>query len=129
MFICWILFVRAAFDIQYFESYVRPWIAFVLVSAVPFIIISICNALIVIALARRRHIFNRHFSSHVASAIVMITNHKMMSNDHVIQVTAMSLAASGSFLLCTAPSIILLAGKVTWNQPPGQNRSYEVCLF
>jgi hypothetical protein len=115
--------------VQHFESYVRPWIAFVLISAVPFIIMSIANAVIVIELVRRRRRFSRHLSAHVAAAVLMMASRKSLLNDHVIQITAMSLAASGSFLLCTAPSIILLAGKVTWNQPPGKNNSYEVAYI
>jgi hypothetical protein len=42
------------------------------------------------------------------------------------QMAAMCVAASGLFLVCTAPTIVMLIGKPYWNVPSGGNAAYEV---
>jgi len=104
---------------QEFEQFVRPWLAFVLVSAVPFAVIAICNSLIVGALvARRRQ------AIHAASSSSGHAGDKQF-----VQLAVMCVAASGLFLLCSLPSIILLIGKPYWNVPYGKNPGYQVCLL
>jgi hypothetical protein len=47
-------------NFAYFEAYVRPWIAFVTVSAIPFFTLLICNAMIVRALLASERIRKTH---------------------------------------------------------------------
>ena len=103
--------------VQHFESYVRPWLAFALVSAVPFVLIAVCNALIVFALLlRRRKAIGKQSSSSRKDRLF-------------VQLTALCLAASGLFLVCSLPSIVLLIGKPYWNVPKGKNPAYQVCSY
>jgi len=100
--------------VQYFEMFVRPWLAFTLVSAIPFIVIAVSNSLIIRALVVRRRQMtasSRPSSSH---------------EKHFVQVAVMCVAASGLFLVCSLPSIILLIGKPFWDVPKGENPAYQV---
>jgi len=88
---------------------------------IPFIVIVFANAIIIISLARhsRRLLNIRHLAM----------NGRTVPDDQLRQVTLMCLATSAVFLLCTAPGIILLIGKVNWSLPNGANVSYGVCSF
>ncbi len=88
-------------EIKYFEFYVRPWIAFSLVSLVPFLVILVCNVFIIRALLEVKRL--RHEQA------IMSQNDKTL-----VQMTTMCLSASFCFLICVAPSIIILIGKPYW---------------
>ncbi len=94
-----------------FENYVRPWIAFALVSLVPFLIISVCNAGIIRALV----IAKRRMRDSVGENARALT-----------QTTAMCLSASFTFLVLIAPSIVLLIGKPYWTSYDNPNPSYDI---
>ena len=103
--------------VQNFEMFIRPWVAFALVSIGPFIVIGVCNTLIIVALVlRRRAMKHIRRSSSTGSS----------GEQQLVQMAAMCVAASTLFLVCTAPSIVILIGKPYWNQPPGSNAAYEV---
>lgn len=99
---------------SYFEQFVRPWLAFALVTAAPFLLIAVCNSLIVVALVRRRHKMSARLSA------------VSQNEQHLIQLTVMCVAASALFLVCTLPSILMLIGKPYWNVPKGKNPAYQV---
>lgn len=90
---------------EYFEDFVRPWIAFVVVSLLPFCLILLCNVCIIRALLSVRRLRAEH-------SIVST------SDKSLIQMTAMCLSASFCFLVCITPSILLLIGKPYWKNAP-----------
>lgn len=96
---------------KHFETFVRPWIAFSLVSVLPFIIIVTCNLLIILSLVNVRR-------AREGRLLVRSSHEK-----HIVQMTAMCLSASFCFLVCVTPSIILLIGKPYWAK---DNPSYDV---
>ena len=81
-----------------FEFYVRPWIAFTLVSALPFIVIVFCNILIVRALVKVRKMRKNKATVSKSDRIL-------------VQMTLMCLAACFCFLVCITPSILLSISK------------------
>jgi len=84
---------------EYFENFVRPWVVFTVVYFVPFSIIAVCNIFIVQALFVVRR-------EHRDRAIVTSSSERSM-----IQMTLMCLSASLAFIVCIAPSIVLLIGR------------------
>ncbi|KAK2148109.1 hypothetical protein LSH36_515g01063 [Paralvinella palmiformis] len=84
-----------------FELFVRPWIAISLVSFIPFAVILVCNVFIIRALLAVRRL---HHEQAIAS----------QSDRTLIQMTIMCLSASFAFLVCVAPSIVLLIGRPYW---------------
>jgi len=102
---------------QYFEMYVRPWIAFALVSAAPFIVIAVCNTLIIVALVMRR----RAMSNVRQSASAGVKKEKQF-----VQMAIMCVAASMLFLVCILPTIVILIGRPRWSKQMN-NSSYQVC--
>ena len=106
-------------SVQNFEVYVRPWLAFTLVSAVPFVVIAVCNSLIIAALVVQRRKLKL-----IRSSVQTPSSH---NDKHFVQLAVMCVAASGLFLLCSLPSILLLIGKPNWNVPKGKNPAYQVC--
>lgn len=88
-----------------FEDFVRPWIAFVVVSLLPFCVILLCNVCIIRTLMSVRRLRAEH-------SIVSTTDKSL------VQMTAMCLSASFCFLVCITPSIILLIGKPNWKNAP-----------
>lgn len=98
-------------EYKYFEKYVRPWIAFSLVTALPFIIILLCNICIIRTLIQAKKL---HSSQQVQ------TNKEKT----YMQMTVMCLSASFAFLLCIAPSIVILIGKPYWAKE--RNRAYDI---
>jgi hypothetical protein len=85
----------------YFERYVRGWIAISLVSLIPFMVILVCNVFIIRALLQVRRLRKEQA---IAS----------QSDKTLIQMTVMCLSASFAFLVCVAPSIVLLIGRPYW---------------
>lgn len=105
----------------YFEQHVRPWLAFVLVSALPFIVISVCNCLIIYALLRA----HRQRTVALQRSATMTDNDKpedtsaqaqpMQSRRAVFtQTSLMCIAASLAFVICVTPSIVLTMGRHSW---------------
>jgi len=94
---------------------VRPWLAFAVVSAGPFVLIAVCNSLIVLSLVVRRRATLQRLSS--------CSSHE---HHHFTQLSVMCVAASALFLVCSLPSIVLLIGKPYWNVPKGHNNAYQV---
>lgn len=99
---------------KYFEAFVRPWIAFSLVSLLPFAIILMLNLLIVRSMIEVKRTRAEH---------LLVTKSQ---DRHIFQMTAMCLSASFSFLVCVTPSMILLIGKPYWNQRGVENQAYEI---
>lgn len=85
-----------------FEEYIRPWIAFALISAVPFIVIIVCNIMIIRALIESKE---------------ATSGNKIQSKKETTykQMTMMCLSASFAFLVFITPSIVLLIGKPYWD--------------
>ena len=100
-------------EYRYFHWYVRPWIAFTVIMAAPFCIILLCNCLIVRTLvhAQRRRVSQTQASSNTSAAF--------------IQTTLMCLSVSFCFLVCIAPSIVLLIGKPYWTIAK-RNPAYDI---
>ncbi len=88
-------------EMEYFEFYVRPWIVFSLVSLIPFVVILVCNVFIIRALLEMKRLHHKQ--------AIMSQNNKTL-----LQMAAMCLSASFCFLICVAPSIIILIGKPYW---------------
>ena len=84
-----------------FEKYIRPWIVFTLISLIPFIVILVCNTMIIRALI---HSKKQHRTQNIQAN----------QDRHYWQLSLMCLSASFAFLLCITPSIVLLIGKPYW---------------
>lgn len=95
---------------RYFEFYIRPWIAFALVNAVPFVALLVFNIAIIkyLAIAMRARRSN--------------TEGQNASDKGFTQTVAMCLSASFTFLICMTPSMVLLIGRPYWsNNNPAYN--------
>ncbi len=88
----------------HFESYVRPWIAFVAVSVIPFLAILTFNVGIVRKLIRTRPVGSSP------------SPRRGRVERQFSQATIMCLSASFMFLLTITPSIVLLIGKPYWTK-------------
>ena len=88
----------------HFESYIRPWIAFVAVSIIPFIAILTFNIGIVRKLIKTRPVGNSP------------SPRKGAVERQFSQATIMCLSASFMFLITITPSIVLLIGKPYWTK-------------
>ena len=86
---------------EYFEAYVRPWIAFSVVNVAPLIIILICNAVIVRVLIRYH---DRQRKNTILSNV----------ERNFRQTTVMCLAVSVVFFVCVTPYFALLIGRPYW---------------
>lgn len=96
----------------HFEKFVRPWIVFTLVTLLPIAVILVCNILVIRVLARSRTIR--------ASVGGGRTGHNQKKRRSRMT-TMMCLAASFSFIVFTAPSIILVV-----LQPYYSGDSYDI---
>ncbi len=94
-----------------FERFIRPWIAFALISAIPFFVIILCNTGIIrtLIMARRQNLGHKKQSS--------------KQDKTYMQLTFMCLSASFAFLFFITPSIVLLIGKPYWSQ---NNDAYAI---
>lgn len=97
-----------------FEYYVRPWIVFGFIMAAPFCIVLLLNCLIVNNLLHSQRMRAGSASS------AMIRNHSFR------QTTIMCLSISFTFLVCIAPSIVLIIGRPYWKFPGKQNTAYNI---
>lgn len=96
-----------------FEALYRPWMALALISIIPFVILLICNCVMIWTLTRSR--------------FVQMRKTETPANDKAKtfkQTTMMCLSVSFVFLLCVIPSIVVLIGKPHWTKYP--NYAYEV---
>ena len=105
----------------YFEQHVRPWLAFVLVSALPFIIISVCNCLIIYALLRahrKRTVALQHSAMTTDNDKPEDTSAQAQPTESrravFTQTSLMCIAASVAFVVCVTPSIVLTMGRHSW---------------
>lgn len=117
-----------------FEKYVRPWIAFVFVSLIPFISIIVFNASIVHNLlkskksrpdafsGRRSTVMSNKSSIYSGRDTIRSKEEsgqtKKNSGRSVYQTTAMCLSVSFAFLIFIAPSIVIHIGKPYWKKNP-----------
>ena len=92
---------------EFFLDYVRPWLAFALVMAAPFALILFFNCMIVHSLIKSQRLRNKTAPS--------VTGSKPpASTSGFRHTTFMCLGISIAFLICIAPSIVLLIGKPYW---------------
>ena len=97
---------------SYFLDYVRPWIAFTLVNALPFIIILFFNCAIVHSLIRAQKVRN----AATTTAPTGTGARPSLSGSSFRQTTFMCLGISFAFLVCITPSIVVLIGKPYWKR-------------
>ena len=99
-----------------FLDYVRPWIAFTLIMAIPFILILIFNCMIVYSLIKAQWLRNKAAAIPASTTPSSATGSKnpMSAGTSFRQTTLMCLSISFAFLICIAPSIVLLIGKPYW---------------
>ncbi len=100
-----------------FESYVRPWIAFVSVSVIPFVAILAFNVGIVQTLIKA--------TQPIGNSPGPNQTKKSNTDKQFSQTTIMCLSASFLFLFTITPSIVLLIGKPYWTTPDHDYRKYE----
>ena len=86
---------------EYFEAYVRPWIAFAVVNVAPLIVILMCNAVIVRVLVRYH---DRQRKNTILSNV----------ERNFRQTTVMCLAVSVVFFVCVTPYFGLLIVRPYW---------------
>jgi len=107
---------------HFFLQFVRPWIAFTLIVAVPFILILFFNCMIVHVLIKS----HRLRKAAVATPTPTETeNGPSLSSFGFRQTTFMCLGISFAFLVCVSPSIVLLIGKPYWQRD--YNNTKAVC--
>jgi len=97
-------------EYHFFLQYVRPWIVFVVITAVPFLLILCFNCTIVHALIRAQ----RLRSAAVATPTGTGSKPPTPAASGFRQTTFMCLGISFAFLVCVSPSIVLLIGKPYW---------------
>ncbi len=90
---------------RHFETYVRPWIAFVFVSLSPFLAILVFNISIVAKLIKTQRPTENSPSQTTANKSIMDK-----------QITIMCLSASFMFLATMTPTFTLLIGKPYWSK-------------
>jgi hypothetical protein len=98
-----------------YEQFVRPWLAFVFVSVLPFCVILFCNLMIIHTLLQKRRL------SRSTMAQLVIRQHHSLSQSKkatFTQTTLMCLSASLAFVVCVTPSIVLTIGRVHWIDGP-----------
>ena len=109
----------------YFEQHVRPWLAFALVGVLPFVIISVCNFLIIVALFRAHRL--RSATLQRSGSTMTQDNDRdkpqeksAQSRSGVFpQTSLMCIAASLAFVVCVTPSIVLTIGRHRWKDAGG----------
>jgi len=95
-------------EYRIFLNYVRPWLVLVLVMALPFVLILIFNCLIVRGLVRAQRVRAESIPACSEAA------GSSRSGSNLRQTAFMCLGISLAFLICIAPSIVLLIGKPYW---------------
>jgi hypothetical protein len=95
----------------FFEKFVRPWIAAVCVSLLPFTILLVCNILIIVQLMNAQRMRAAAQSS---------------SEKGFRQTIVMCLSISFVFLFTTLPSIVLVIGRPYWKPSDDPVPRYDV---
>ena len=110
-----------------FEKFIRPWIAFTLVSVLPFTVILLGNVAIIRALLTVRRVRAEHSLTAVVASTTAAVAASAAADKSLLQMTAMCMSASFCFLACITPSIVLLIGKPYWaSAPASANPVYDV---
>ena len=110
---------------QFFLDYVRPWLVLVLIMAVPFVLILVFNCSIVGGLIKAKRVRDRTVSVCESTALSGTGNKPQTSaSSGFRQTTFMCLGISFAFLICMAPSIVLLIGKPYWKHRT--NTAYSI---
>jgi len=102
---------------KFFLDYVRPWIAIILITVVPFILILFFNCMIVHSLLKAQRLRSKNAAYTEACATPTGTGNKPpTSATSFRQTTFMCLGVSFAFLILVAPSVVLLTGKPYWKR-------------
>jgi len=109
---------------QFFLDYVRPWLVLALVMAVPFVLILVFNCSIVHGLINAKRVRDRAVSVFDATATGTRNRSPSSAISGFRQTTFMCLGISFTFLICIAPSIVLLIGKPYWKHRT--NTAYNI---
>lgn len=115
---------------RYFEQHVRPWLAFVLISALPFVIIFLSNCYIIVALLRARRVRSVALQPSATSHDNDNKDKPEKKSAHAqtqaqsrrsafSQTSLMCIAASLAFVVCVTPSIVLTMGRYRWKNAGG----------
>ena len=113
----------------HFEQQVRPWIALVTVSALPFVVISACNCLIIWALLRAHRKRTVALQLQRSGSVAAGASSRLDDTEEpsapaqrrgggggavFTQTSLMCIAASIAFVVCVTPSIVLTMGRHRW---------------
>ena len=98
----------------FFLDYVRPWIAFLLIMVIPFVLLFLLNCMIVYSLIKAQRMRSKAAAAPACTATTGTGNKPQKSTASFRQTTLMCLSISFAFLICMAPSIVLLIGKPYW---------------
>ena len=97
----------------HFEEFVRPWLAFVLVSLIPTLILILCNISIIVTLKRAKRMRQKSVCApHSTSG-----RKKNKSQSSLQQTIFMCMSASIAFIVCITPSMIIYIGRAYWTDP------------
>ena len=97
----------------HFEEYVRPWLAFALVSLIPTLVLTVCNISIIVTLKRTK----RMRKQSVASENISSNIRRKSSTSGFKQTIFMCMGASIAFIVCITPSMIIYIGRAYWTDP------------
>ena len=101
-----------------FLDYVRPWIVLILLMIIPFILILVFNCSIVSGLVKaarnRRESLAETLPASPSPSGTTGNKRRKSDSSNFRQTTLMCLSISFAFLICIAPSIVLLIGKPYW---------------
>lgn len=97
----------------YYDMYVRPWLVFCAVTALPCVLLLVCNACII-----------RTLSTMHRARLALGGGAKRSS--HLVSMTRMCLTVSFTFLLLVSPSIVLLIGRPYWTTSMVANARYNL---
>ena len=93
-----------------FELFIRPWIAFVYANLIPFVLIIICNIMIIRTLVR----------------VQKMRKAQTNAEKSMTQTVLMCLSASFTFLIFITPSMALLIGRPYWTSDDDPNYAYDI---
>jgi len=119
---------------RYFEQHIRPSLAFVLVSVLPFIIITVCNSVIIITLLRSHRLRSVALQQRSATSHDDLRDKPEKTSAQAqtqaaprsavfTQTSLMCIAASVGFVICVTPSIVLTMGRNQWKNAGGFTQS------
>ena len=100
---------------NYYNTYVRPWVVFTFVSAIPCVFIIACNVFIIRSLYKMKKL---------QAACMPSLGVKRSPGLQVASMTRMCLTVSCTFLLLISPSLILLIGRPYWTRTAASEARY-----